>query len=533
MVMNYPIELCQEMKRVIAGENPKFNLDFIGTQRSLDLWPEYLRYCPECAREDAIAFGETYWHRAHQLPGMAYCTKHFMRLADSRIPMRKTTTTFYPASNEIVLENTFCDFEDELKPYKEKFLMIGRDSEWLLNNGTDIEWDFDFHSKYKRLLREKNIVTVQGVSDYDLIAKQFNDYWDVDFLESLYFVMSDTRDWIRQIQAARIMTFKPIYHILLIRFLKGSIKEFLEYDPPENPFGEGPWLCENPVCSHYQIDVCRNTEIRFFNGIATGFFQCDDCGMVYKRTQRKGKTGDIIIVDYGHVWKDEFLLCFETKKMTIQETASFLRCKPSIVSFQRKKMGLLKKNEYLKTPLKYDAEIGAENYYKAQVLKLCEQYDEVTTAMLKEHAPEAYSYLRKNYISWLQNRVVYERESVCREEFDRGLLKKVRNAVDIIKKEGDEKRQLTKGYIASVAKENVSVLYCTEQTRPLTKAFLDDVVENRADWLRRRINMIGSKQKKAGKPLSLADVKREMSIKPNTYIKYKNLIEEIIDGFNK
>ena len=30
----------------------------------------YLRYCPLCAREDRERYGETYWHRLHQIQGV-------------------------------------------------------------------------------------------------------------------------------------------------------------------------------------------------------------------------------------------------------------------------------------------------------------------------------------------------------------------------------------------------------------------------------------------------------------------------------
>ena len=36
----------------------------------------YLRYCPECAAEDIRKYGETYWHRLPQLPGVKYCPDH-------------------------------------------------------------------------------------------------------------------------------------------------------------------------------------------------------------------------------------------------------------------------------------------------------------------------------------------------------------------------------------------------------------------------------------------------------------------------
>ena len=36
----------------------------------------FLKYCPLCVKEDRARYGETYWHRAHQIRGMQVCTKH-------------------------------------------------------------------------------------------------------------------------------------------------------------------------------------------------------------------------------------------------------------------------------------------------------------------------------------------------------------------------------------------------------------------------------------------------------------------------
>jgi hypothetical protein len=343
MAMACTEDFRQEMKRIIAGKKSKFDMDFKGTQKSFDLWPKHLRYCHVCAREDIVKYGEPYWHRLHQLQEMVYCTKHLIRLTNSCIPMRKTTTSFHAASNEIILDNTNDYAYDELACHKEKFLTVARESEWLLNHGMAVDWNFDFHAKYKQLLRELDIVTIQGVSDYDLIVDRFNEYWGESFLKTLSSTMLDNRDWIRQLYAAQIKTFKPIYHILLMCFLRNSVKAFLESDSSDNPFGEEPWPCENPICTHHHADGCRNTKIRYVNGVATGFFQCDGCGMIYKRLKRKGKTGDIIIVDYGHLWKERMLHCLGTKKMTITETAEVLRCDSHTVSWQKKALGLTKK----------------------------------------------------------------------------------------------------------------------------------------------------------------------------------------------
>lgn len=51
-------------------------------------FPPYLRWCPQCAREDRVLYGEAYWRRAHQVPGCWVCMKHRLRLVDSADPGR-------------------------------------------------------------------------------------------------------------------------------------------------------------------------------------------------------------------------------------------------------------------------------------------------------------------------------------------------------------------------------------------------------------------------------------------------------------
>lgn len=47
----------------------------------------FRRYCSECAAEDRANYGESYWHRAHNLPGIEVCQTHGRYLRASDIPV--------------------------------------------------------------------------------------------------------------------------------------------------------------------------------------------------------------------------------------------------------------------------------------------------------------------------------------------------------------------------------------------------------------------------------------------------------------
>ena len=46
-----------------------------------------LRYCPICVKEDRKLYGETYWHRRHQIRGLNICCVHGCRLYESGISL--------------------------------------------------------------------------------------------------------------------------------------------------------------------------------------------------------------------------------------------------------------------------------------------------------------------------------------------------------------------------------------------------------------------------------------------------------------
>lgn len=65
----------------------------------------FLRYCPMCVSEDRDKFGETYWHRKHQIVGINVCPIHRCYLKNSKVFMStKASPMLYHA--EVVMPQT-------------------------------------------------------------------------------------------------------------------------------------------------------------------------------------------------------------------------------------------------------------------------------------------------------------------------------------------------------------------------------------------------------------------------------------------
>lgn len=85
---------------------------------------QYLRYCPVCAAKDREQYGETYWHRKHQIRNMRICQEHRCRLIDSTVSAKSEQTyVFYPAENyvfENTITRTYNQSEIKFAEYMEK-----------------------------------------------------------------------------------------------------------------------------------------------------------------------------------------------------------------------------------------------------------------------------------------------------------------------------------------------------------------------------------------------------------------------------
>jgi len=478
--MTYHSDLRAEMHGMLNGEASLKESNNSGSLKSRRSWSKYLKYCPVCVSEDIGVYGETYWRRHHQLSEMFYCVKHQIRLIDSAIPIRRTESGFFPASTAANAE--YDDrTQDNLGPHKDKLLQIGKESEWLIRHGLEIDWETNGCEKYNRLLRDKGLASFyQRWCNYGALELAFTEYWGSDFLEMLFRETSDTRfhGWLHRIAEDKMRFFKPLYHILLMCFLCGSVNNFIESSPADTPYGHPPFVCENPICSHYHADGAEMVALKYYSTGVTAAFECVYCGMRYKHNKAKYSRELRVIVDYGHLWDGELRRCCQDPKITNEQTAAILKCSMNILMLQKKKRGLLE-------TAFYDTKMGPEKYYKRKVKELCEKYDEVTIALLQKKVPGAYSYLGDHCYEWLRSHIIFVNERSFYLEHKQMLLKKVQEAIEYIMNVNDPKRQITFGYIATVAGLGREEVRCNSHTRD----YLVDIIETKEDWYRRRITL--------------------------------------------
>lgn len=89
----------QALSMLIQMDERYHNLIYVTKSKSI---ARYLRYCPICAADDRRAYGETYWHRSHQLFGVNICPVHGCELMNSPVEISSKTSPYLYSAEEMV-----------------------------------------------------------------------------------------------------------------------------------------------------------------------------------------------------------------------------------------------------------------------------------------------------------------------------------------------------------------------------------------------------------------------------------------------
>lgn len=92
----------------------------------------FLRYCPICVSTDRIEYGETYWHRLHQIPDIEICPIHGCYLIDSSAPLKEFNQI--SVADRFISTSLNPQYCDASKQVVQQQLALATDTAWILEN---------------------------------------------------------------------------------------------------------------------------------------------------------------------------------------------------------------------------------------------------------------------------------------------------------------------------------------------------------------------------------------------------------------
>lgn len=372
---------------------------------------KWLRYCPACVKSDRSQFGEAYWHRLHQVPGVEVCPKHAVFLEDSTGARGLQRQAFLSAENVAQPTRPRLATGSALDSIL-KDIAVSIDQ--LLHHPLSSPGLPFFQKQYFALLDQHGFITINGRLRAVEFLKALTEYYPPSLLALLDCELSQTRhveaEWPARLPFARRAQ-HPLHHILVVRFLGVPLETFLRFpmDAP-CPFGKGPWPCLNPVCEQFRMPCIMNYAIREKSAKdhPVGLFACPSCGFTYSRAGPDGSAEDAFrrdrIPSYGRLWEIKLCEWWPDPSVSIECMARRLGVDPQTVKLQAKRLALAPRRSPHKANTNHQAGERDLEQQREQWLRLVEERAaDGITALIRgvRGARRLYSWLAKYDSEWL------------------------------------------------------------------------------------------------------------------------------------
>ena len=500
----------------------------------------YLRYCPECAAEDIRKYGETYWHRLPQLPGVKYCPEHGCRIRDSEAPFEELHFRIFPASYVLRYEALKPDTDTSNRHLRDRCLRIAKDTQWLLEHGREFGGHTKISRKYRAFMKERGLANFYDICDRDAVRRDFRNYFGEELVSELFHYAEDPFYWLRYLQESIGFNLKPVHHVLSMEFFAGSAEGFLGADPKtEIPYGSDTGSCINKLCGQYLQNTAKRVRLRTMGDEIWAWFECPHCGMRYCRKDPMQSFDDYrthpCITDRGHLFQEKLHEYLTETKLSKRAIAKKLGMNAAAVAKYASDHGIDMGNRYKSSY--YHREPGnkedASTFYHRRTLEELEKTPMMSVRDLRERVPGAYHWLIRNDPEWIHEKLIHEFDKPRWEEWGEAALVELKAAYEEIRTKGDPRKRVNKSWIARVAGIKPDEISDRLPHLPEMQKFFDDVCESQESWIRRRYTEVAMEKKAAGgKEFTYDDVKRKVRIRRKSYERNRLLIESLIEELN-
>ena len=393
-----PITRVEKVRSLLKGNDGSGIHVLIGITASTIERPGNLLYCPDCYDQDIRRFGEPYWHRVHQVPGVLVCPDHgevLHRVVEPEVDRHGLFAL--PISKELFasvpdLKVNITDIE------REELIEIARDMQALFSNSNGFKL-FDIKMGLLGKLSELGLVSSGERVRQQYLLERFVGHYGKSMLRLLDSLPeSPEHSWLTHATRRQRYAIHPLRMVLLIRFLYGSLREYMDQkDGPYLPFGRGPWPCLNKAAQHYRVEVIDNLQIKRCSsaGNPIGIFLCS-CGFAYSRrgpdTSEKDRFVRGRIVSFGDTWLNKL---DETMKngLSYRAAAKMLGVDPvTVIKYSKNHEAILASKKEMQHRIRTQPKLPKRNKAATQAprvnwelrdLELSWQVEQICLEMLK------------------------------------------------------------------------------------------------------------------------------------------------------
>lgn len=491
---------------------------------------EYLRYCPECMKEDKEKYGEYYWHRSHQISGIQCCLTHYRPLNDSRIRVVGSNKHRFQIST---LENCSTDksvldgvSEKTLRDYINFCRKIAKSLFQLMSKPYSHRKVEEIHEIYQRKLIGLALAYYTGKVKQKKWRAYFSSIYSQELLQLCFSPLIGEQDWLSLIVQKNRKAFHPIRHLLVLAALGMEVEEVMECDNAPQPFGHPMWPCLNPVCEYYQLPVIEQISITLADKSKEpiGTFTCPACRFSYTRRgpdqNEEDKYRKTRVKEYGDLWIEK-LEEYSKQGIGLRELSRKMRADPNTI----------KRYLYYQNPSvsQVVTNNSSEDCRHWQLLR--KRYPNKSVKQLREAEKALYMRLYRKDREWLKNNspkpiMKSSKVRIDWKKRDQELLSKVKNAVEELLSMDKKPLRVTVGRVGYLISEK-ALLEKKLNKLLRTKEYLQQKVESVEQFQERRILYTIHQSKLQGEEMVAWRILRKAGIKD--YGKWLEFVESHLD----
>ncbi|WP_419877520.1 TnsD family transposase [Brevibacillus centrosporus] len=510
----------------------------IGTICSTIPMLSFLRYCNACVSEDKEKYGELYWHRSHQVPGLMVCPIHRtpLHLSNVSYRSRQNKYAFFPLTENVVNNPRNSEF----LPVHEHAYVMAEEVHWLLCNEIHPFGLDNIKAYYLDKLKSQKFASYSGqVSSRDLMNAFFSHYGK-DYLEQVHssFNINSNENWLTCMWRKPRNATNPIRHILLLNFLGDSVKSNVSMNFSINPFGKGPWPCLNAAAPHFLENVVTDCKItkNYKLDVPVGRFTCS-CGFVFSRrgpdTKEEDRQRIGRIKEFGHVWEDKLMYLKNVEGKSMHSISKLFHIDSNTVRRQLKRLEKEGQNFV-------DRAENKQQKMRSVWGELVLSNPAKNKTELRKMSPNTFAWLYRYDRDWLDensptltrnNNRVFQKSRIDWNSRDQMLSEKAQEA--IIGELSEKKRptRLTARYIGQMIGEMALLQYRLDKL-PLTKQIVKGAVESYEEYHIRRVKYTAQEINERNEQVVAWKVIRESGIGSNLSERVKRQIEIEVEKYS-
>lgn len=244
----------------------------------LPIVPQFWRFCSTCHKIMFRDRGEAFWRRSHQIPIALYCIDHGIPLSISNVPFNTLSHYVHPNYDNCPPLSPSV-LNEKAARHEELCWSMSYNAVALLTEDTCPNNKSRILSKLIQTLRTLGYERGNGQLWWQAINRSSADFLSKvgDIYPEIWKDGKMSETWLMQV----LRSYKAASPEVVI--MASHLIESLQASGKKEPFGDGPWICHNPLSSHRGKRMVRSMKkLHRYNDGDFAIFECC-CGYVYSR----------------------------------------------------------------------------------------------------------------------------------------------------------------------------------------------------------------------------------------------------------